>query len=268
MIKPQFIRPTKFFSIPEAERQKFLVDLEAWEQSPEGIAEKEAERAKEAAQKAISEARYESLLPAAIRAKLVEVGVPERVLCVLWEDVAETPAVAAVREMPDMVVLSGACGCGKTVAAGHRMRMEVGSPKNWHPTSPSEFFSDRKACDDEPVWCGRESVWATSSDLIRTDHYDRKEFERISKAPLLVIDDLGSEFFDVKGFFGSFVDEIVNIRYAGKKPTVITTNLAADAFKARYGARVSDRIREAGRFVSCGSASLRYATVSTPGRSR
>jgi DNA replication protein DnaC len=72
-----------------------------------------------------------------------------------------------------------------------------------------------------------------------------------------VIDDLGSEYHDAKGFFQTLLDEIIDVRYAGKLPTVITTNLDAAGFAAWYGERIVDRVREGGRFIACGNASLR-----------
>ena len=76
-------------------------------------------------------------------------------------------------------------------------------------------------------------------------------------APVLVVDDLGSEYNDAKGFFSALLDEVIDCRYGAKLPTVITTNLDSSGFSARYGARVVDRIREAGRFINCGNTSLR-----------
>ena len=79
----------------------------------------------------------------------------------------------------------------------------------------------------------------------------------MGKVPLLVIDDLGAEFNDSKGFFASLLDELIDARYSHKLATIVTSNLDLEAFKTRYGVRIVDRIREAGRFVGCGAESLR-----------
>lgn len=60
-----------------------------------------------------------------------------------------------------------------------------------------------------------------------------------------------------KGAFTNSLDGLVDARYRHLLPTVITTNLRAEEFKARYGARAIDRLRERGEFVELNGASLR-----------
>jgi DNA replication protein DnaC len=76
-------------------------------------------------------------------------------------------------------------------------------------------------------------------------------------ASRLVIDDLGEEFNDTKGNFLAVLDEAVSDRIANLRPTVITTNLDVEAFKLRYGARVTDRIRGSGRWFAVAGESMR-----------
>ena len=101
------------------------------------------------------------------------------------------------------------------------------------------------------------AVWISAADLARVDHFSAKAVGRFKDAPLLVVDDLGGEYNDAKGFFGSLLDEVVDARYAGKLPAIFTSNLNAKGFTDRYGERIVDRIREAGRFINCGNTSMR-----------
>lgn len=128
-----------------------------------------------------------------------------------------------------MLVLAGPCGTGKSTAAGWL----VG------------------------VWEHGDARFVTATALSRMSTYDAKVMAPIEGCSLLVIDDLGVEFADAKGFAMSTLDALINQRYADQLPTIMTTNLTADGFKARYGERLADRLRETGAFVWCGGASLR-----------
>jgi DNA replication protein DnaC len=100
-------------------------------------------------------------------------------------------------------------------------------------------------------------VWVTAAKLARWERYDEEAMNKLLRTPRLVIDDLGGEYLDKGGFYASLLDELINERQSSSRPTIMTTNLAAEAFKARYGERIVDRIREGGRFFECGNASLR-----------
>jgi DNA replication protein DnaC len=126
-----------------------------------------------------------------------------------------------------IAVFSGARGTGKTVAAAWLVSRSAGG------------------------------VFMPVSKLARISRYRDDEMEPLERCPLLAIDDLGTEFVDEKGSFMATLDGLVNSRYADDLRTVITTNLPADAFKLRYGARIERRIREAGRFVELKGDNLR-----------
>lgn len=135
-----------------------------------------------------------------------------------------------------VLVLSGPPGCGKTTAAASLL-----------------------AWRDAP-WasrCAYPPIFISVSRLVRWNRFEEKAMAALEKAAVLVIDDLGSEYMDDKGAFLSFFDGLLNARYAEWLPTVITTNLSANQFKGRYGARSVDRLREVGQFVEIRAASLR-----------
>lgn len=82
-------------------------------------------------------------------------------------------------------------------------------------------------------------------------------YRQLKKAALLVIDDLGGEYVDDKGWFVRALASIVDARYAACLKTIMTTNLNAERFKATYGERIADRIRESGRFRDVAGLSVR-----------
>lgn len=170
-----------------------------------------------------------------------EVGIPAKDLERIDDaGIVETKALRAVKEAVrdkhGIVVLSGNRGSGKTTAAAWWVAQN--QPRQQYLTAHHQRFIDANA-------------------LARFPRYDDGKMERLERALALVIDDLGVEYDDKQGNFRSLFDALVNARYASMLPTVITTNLNAEEFKARYGERVADRIREVGRFVSIAEESLR-----------
>jgi hypothetical protein len=223
--------------------------------TPEGIAEKaELESKRRVA--------YVAALPEAIADWLRQRNsppfgpyFPPRALeAVLGGDLQATPALTAVREFSGgILVLSGSAGTGKTLAAVAGVHAYVSDPSMWTPGNKNV-----------PKFVGTMPVWISAGQLARVDHFKQQDVDHVAKAEFLVIDDLGAEFQDAKGFFGSLLDEVIDSRYSSMRPTVITTNLDTDGFKSRYGVRIVDRIREAGLFVKCGATSLRKPTPAKP----
>jgi DNA replication protein DnaC len=234
-----------------AESREIDAEWEAYWASPEG-------QAKIAERRARRQAAYDAALTGAIEERLrstflmdCPIGIPARALdIVLAGDLDETPALAAVRGAVDICILSGGCGVGKSIAAVAWVHDYVAAVERWHDTGDR----DGEPC---PRYRGHVPLWISASQLARIDHYDQAAIDRVGKVERLVIDDLGAEYQDAKGFFISLLDELIDTRYSGQRPTIITTNVDVEAFKNRYGVRIVDRIREAGRFVNCGNTSLR-----------
>jgi len=175
-------------------------------------------------------------------------GAPQRIREVASGNLAKTEAVKALETIGDgLIVLSGDPGCGKTVAAAAWLRELICADGRVTPFQ---------------VYHGRQPLFVTAARLSRWDRYDRDAMDMLLRADRLVLDDLGSEYADVKGNFLAIVDELVSERHGNRRPMVMTTNLAADAFKARYDERIADRIRECGRFVSLEGDSMRKRAAS------
>ena len=135
------------------------------------------------------------------------------------------PCIVAVAELlaedaPWLVVLSGPVGCGKTVAAA--------------------WLAARKM----PI-----VEFVTTSDYVQASRYDGAR-HRWKHADALVLDEMGIEYLDEKGAALADLTELVNEFYSRRRLLLMTTNLDGAAFKARYGARIEDRIREVGGWRS------------------
>jgi DNA replication protein DnaC len=203
---------------------------------------RDRERQEQEGRKAIGAAR---------RALVDKLALPEKHLELLQApgDLERTLAIEAVSRPSLLTVLSGGPGTGKTTAAVSWLFQWVWDEKSWRVVT--EGFSAKAA------FCYAPGVFVTAARLARFSRYDERQMDELLRAGRLVIDDLGAEFLDVKGSFLSLLDEVVNERYANRRPTVLTTNLGVLAFKERYGERIADRIVEAGRFVSLGNESMR-----------
>lgn len=228
--------------------QAYHVAFEAWAASPEGKAEFEEDARRTEEKEAKERERYEFDLSKEQIALGNGLGIPTRALAAASGALDSTEAMSVVDGATDFLVLSGGPGCGKTVAAAAWILSYVLDRKNWKQTqydsSPARIL-------------GLAPIWVTAAKLARWERYDEDQMQKLLRTPRLVIDDLGGEYLDKGGFYASLLDEIVNERQAETKPTIMTTNLNAEAFKERYGERIIDRIREGGRFVGCGDHSLR-----------
>jgi DNA replication protein DnaC len=124
----------------------------------------------------------------------------------------------------DWLVFFGAYGCGKThlAAAIANRRVELGYPALF-VVAPDLLDHLRAAFSPQ------SSV-----------SYD-KRFEEVRTAPLLILDDLGTE--SATPWAREKLYQIVNYRYAARLPTVITTTLSIDEFDPRIRSRILDESR-------------------------
>lgn len=85
-----------------------------------------------------------------------------------------------------------------------------------------------------------------SVELYQMYKFKYSEFEEIKKCPLLAIDDFGIEpvYINVFGTDISPISELLYHRYQNRLTTIITTNLAVDEIRKRYGDRIADRFNE------------------------
>lgn len=162
--------------------------------------------------------------------RLIHAGVPARTVDVWVSGPDATPAVESVRSWlksgKNFLLLLGKPGGGKTVAASQAL------------VDGGEF--------------------ARAVELSRTsafDKEDQRQFRMVCRTRMLVLDDLGAEM--LHDGWRPLLDELVDVRYGDRLRTIITSNLDGQGFKARYGERISDRIRHDGEVFMCGDKSLR-----------
>jgi len=124
--------------------------------------------------------------------------------------------------VPNFLVLAGLGGTGKTTAAA------------WACDRPGGYFV--KATD------------------LGQHHFDAKYWDRIEEASVLVVDDLGAEPLDDKGWALSAFHKMVDLRYDRMRATILTTQLAPARFFERYGTgageRSKRRLTERGKIIT------------------
>ncbi len=175
------------------------------------------------------------------RAALVAAGVPlDYAELALSEAVHDTSSVhhlrSALTKGARFVVLAGDVGVGKSMAAACWLRQmrSIHGP------------------------CGMQ--WRHAHQLARIAGYGHEDEQKLlEQCNFLVLDDLGVEFNDAKGFLAATIDSLVYQRHGNRRHTVCTTNLALDDFRARYGPRVTDRLKQVGVFLEIAGQSLRTA---------
>ena len=88
-------------------------------------------------------------------------------------------------------------------------------------------------------------------DLLRAGLYpdDHGFWPRLYAEHLLVVDDLGTEPLDAKGFGLAAISDLIDRRYDGARKTILTTNLPGAAFRSRFGERLWRRLVEVGMWI-------------------
>jgi hypothetical protein len=210
-----------------------LDDVEAWERRDRAIAERQA-----------AEDRRRAGLELERRAMYLqraEIGWPARLVDDAIAADEDRPLMTRVRMFGKpprdrgarhVLVLEGGVGVGKSTAAT-RWALDYG---------------------------GSAPVYLRSATYEGEGRYDRELRARIRGASSIVLDDLGAEFKDGRGNFVAALDELVDVIYSQRLPAIITTNLRAEALRARYGdeaARFWSRLRGCARWASVSSGDLR-----------
>jgi DNA replication protein DnaC len=102
------------------------------------------------------------------------------------------------------------------------------------------------AIANDAVGMGVATLFLTVPDLLDTLRfsYDSEDttfearFDEIRNAPLLVLDDFGTQ--NATGWAQEKLFQIINYRYINKLPLVVTTNLDLDEIEARIRSRLAD----------------------------
>lgn len=163
--------------------------------------------------------RYSDALPCTAE---VRQWVADVVRAAISESHKRGQQVATIHEGPSLLVM-GATGTGKTFEAYGAMRLTsaLGLHSRWVVISAADLYAKlrpRHGVDSEA------------------------EFERVAKAPMLAVDDLGaaktSEWVEEVNF------RLVNTRYEAVRPTLFTSNVPPAQLAAVLGDRVASRLTE------------------------
>lgn len=169
-------------------------------------------------------------------------GMPRRA----WPHVvnpSETPALSVVKEWLasplTILILTGLPDRGKTIAACWALAQKSG--------------------------CFIKAI-----DIVRRGMFDTAWWSALYEAEILVLDDLGTEPLDEKGYALANVQALVDRAYDGRPRLIVTSNLALSVLSQKYlvsdGGRSLERVRECGQIVECvNSAGFRPSTL-TPRR--
>jgi DNA replication protein DnaC len=151
------------------------------------------------------------------------------------------------------LLLLGPVGTGKTVAAC----AFLDAPR----TEPDPFGGAPRR---------REAggMFVTAEELAKASAFDADYWNGIRDAPRLVIDDLGVELLDGKGWAAANLGALFSHRHAHELPTVVTANLTRKALEDRYmaadGGRLRDRFAQSAWSVELAGPSLRKPLTLPP----
>lgn len=233
-------------------------------EDPAYRSEQEALEAKEREREAAEERRQAEAQRQALAKHRGEKGIPE----FTWRHLdafragsfeAPGPAAEALRWVSRFLandppgwlflLLAGEPGLGKTVAA------------SWYADAP--WIGTELGWKGEPRTVTREvnARFVTATELARQSAFDAEWWGALRDAARLVIDDLGVERLDDKGWALSNLVDLLLHRHAHQLPTVITMNIGQQTFEARYaahdGGRLRDRLAQSAWFVVLKGPSLR-----------
>jgi DNA replication protein DnaC len=104
------------------------------------------------------------------------------------------------------------------------------------------------------AWGMPNAMWLGAYEAAAKDEL----FEAAKAAPLLVLDDLGSEESTQKA--KGRISEIVSERYNQRRTTILTMNEDVLRLPSLYNPRMADRVIGAGNAVHCGGESLRLTS--------
>jgi DNA replication protein DnaC len=147
----------------------------------------------------------------------------------------------AANKLRTFLVLHGEHGTGKSFAAAYALYLlfRKNMLRNWkYPMA----------------WTVLRAMWLSAYRSTARDEF----FEAARVAPLLVLDDLGSEENTQRA--KKRIADIVSERYNQNLPTILTMNEDALKLADMYDQRTADRVIGAGYSVYCGGESMRLAS--------
>lgn len=153
------------------------------------------------------------------------------------------------------LVLLGDPGNGKTLALWYAMNWA----SLWFAELPqAEYDAIRQRYLTCAIYDYRELAAQRISDVGVFN-------DAIHSGRVLVVDEIGAEVVGQKsGWQQETFELLIDARYRNRLPTLLAGNLSRAAFKARYGERVVDRLREWADTIELSAASYRPAMAAAP----
>ena len=161
-------------------------------------------------------------------------------------------ALAAWPANPTGLYLYGPPGTGKTHAAAALLR--------------AAWF-DEHGEDDAKQWCLSWAMWANTALLLeglrramRSKQPETEEqIDHLCRAPLAVLDDLGSE--KPSEWVADRLYVVIQHRYDNDLPVVVTSNLSVGEIGERIGARIASRLVEMCQQIELGGPDRRLGAA-------
>jgi DNA replication protein DnaC len=183
---------------------------------------------------------------------LLACGAPEMEAEVVAAGANETTATKGVRDFikspATFCLVMGGAGSGKTVAAVEAL---LSSRVRWGANGENWAYSPS------------EARFLLATDLARLSYFDSealKVLDRAERVKMLLLDDVGGEL--MTDTWKSNFTELILRRNSARRKTLLTTNLPADVFKARYDERIISRIRGNGVVIVSGNDDMRRPVLS------
>lgn len=143
------------------------------------------------------------------------------------------------------LLLYGDIGRGKTTLCSAVVRMVEQCKVSIAAYSQANRWRLSKE-DKQREWDWQRTATPEMITAVELAQADERELDRIARAAVLIIDDIGIEPVEVKRYGTAITPlvDVINERYANQRCTIITTNLDDDSVIERYGDRTEDRLRE------------------------
>lgn len=156
-----------------------------------------------------------------------------------------------------IVILQGRIGCGKTVAAYATLLMYQWPVYLDRANDYDNLDHYQKKYAQEFLQPSPQFKIIPARKILK-NALDDPDIYALDKS-LIMIDDLGTEYFTDKGWGISEWDYFFDCRYTNKLHTLITTNLTPDEFVIKYDQRILNRLKECAEWIPIKSGSLRKA---------
>lgn len=97
---------------------------------------------------------------------------------------------------------------------------------------------------------GAPSLFVTAEDLRKADiektsfHDDITVMDRAREVDVLIVDDLGKEHSGASGYSKVIYENLIRVRSAHKRTTIITSNMGPKQLTERYGTSMMEVLRE------------------------